>query len=168
MDDIRDTRPWFWILIVALAAVAIVALVIAISANDESVDQKQVVNEATAQIKEEVSGLNTAVEAANEFQAESDVLAAQDRKQIKRQVKAAEAEGEEALQKLKRRVASLEEEAELGTTELEKLKKSDAKLTSDGEALKKSNASLTEAGEELAEQVAELEERVAKLQTAGK
>jgi hypothetical protein len=40
VDDIRSTRPWFWILVAALAAVAIVDLVIAISANNESVDQK--------------------------------------------------------------------------------------------------------------------------------
>jgi chromosome segregation ATPase len=164
MDSIRDTRPWFWILVAALAALAIVALVIAISANNESVDQKQVVNEATGQIKEEVSGLNTAVEAANEFQEESDELAAQDRKQIKREVKAAEAEGEEALVKLKRRVASLEGEAEAGAAELEKLTKADAKLAAEGEALKKSNAGLTDAGKELQAEVAELDKRLVKLE----
>ncbi len=36
MDSIRDTRPWFWILVAALAVVAIGALVIAISASNET------------------------------------------------------------------------------------------------------------------------------------
>jgi hypothetical protein len=37
-------RPaWFWILVAILGAVAVVALVIAISASHEGVDQKQVV-----------------------------------------------------------------------------------------------------------------------------
>jgi chromosome segregation ATPase len=164
MDDIRSTRPWFWILIAALAAVAIVALVIAISANNESIDQKQVVAEATAQIKEEVSGLNTAVEAANEFQEESDELAAQDRKQIKREVDAAVVGGEKELQKLRKRVAGLEEEVGAGAAEVEKLTTSNSKLASGQQALKKSNADLTAGQEELAAEVAELEEQVAKLQ----
>ena len=94
MEDIRDTRPWFWILIAALAVVAIVALVIAISANNESVNQKKVVNEATAQIKDELAGLNGAIEAAEEFQEESDQLAQEDQKRIKRQVNQAVAGGE--------------------------------------------------------------------------
>jgi chromosome segregation ATPase len=164
MDDIRNTRPWFWILVAALAAVAIVALVIAISANNESVDQKQVVAEATAQIKEEVSGLNTAVEAAGEFQEESDQLAAQDRKRIKREVNAAVAGGEKELQKLKRRVSSLEEEVTTVATEGEKLKKSNSHLTAGQEALKKSNADFTAGQEELEAEVAELEKQLTRLE----
>jgi chromosome segregation ATPase len=164
MDDIRRTRPWFWILVAALAAVAIVALVIAISANNESVDQKQVVSEATGQIKEEVSGLNTAVEAANEFQEESDELAAQDREQIKREVKAAVAGGEEELQKLKRRVGSLEAEATAGAEQVKKLTKSNSELTAGVEGLRESNAELDAEGEELKVEVAELDKEVTKLQ----
>jgi chromosome segregation ATPase len=164
MDDIRSTRPWFWILVAALAAVAIVALVIAISANNESVDQKQVVSEATGQIKEEVSGLNTAVEAANEFQEESDELAAQDRQQIKREVKVAVAGGEEELQKLKRRVRSLEEEATAGAEEVKKLTKSNSQLMAGVEGLRESNAELGAEGEELKTEVAELDKEVTKLQ----
>jgi chromosome segregation ATPase len=167
MDDIRNTRPWFWILVAALAAVAIVALVIAISANNESVDQKQVVAEATAQIKEEVSGLNTAVEAAGEFQEESDELAAQDRKRIKREVSAAVAGGEEELQKLRRRVSSLEEEVTGSGAAVEKLTKSNAKLTSEQEALKKSNADFTAGQEEVEAEVAELEKQLTKLEKRG-
>lgn len=166
MDDIRETRPWFWILVAALAAVAIVALVIAISASNESIDQKQVVAEATAQIKEEVSGLNTAIEAAGEFQEESDKLAAQDRKRIKREVNAAVAGGEEELQRLRRRVSSLEEEVEAGGAEVEKLTKGNSRLTSEQEALKKSNADLTAGQEELEAEVAELDKRLTKLQSS--
>jgi hypothetical protein len=92
-DDIRD-KPWFWILVVLLAAVAIVALLIAISANNKSVDQE-----------------------------ESDQLAAQGRKQINREVGAAVAGGEEQLQKLKKHVSSLEEEVTGGAAEVEKLTK---------------------------------------------
>ena len=97
MEDIRDTRPWFWILIVGVLAVAVVALVLAISANNESVDEKKVVNDAVAQVREEVAGLNGAIEAANEFQEESDKLAARDRKRMKHEVNAAVAGGETQL-----------------------------------------------------------------------
>jgi predicted nucleic acid-binding Zn-ribbon protein len=161
MDSVRDTRPWFWILIAALAAVAIIALVIAISANNESVDQKQVVAEATAQIKEEVSGLNTAVEAANEFQEESDELAAKDRKRIKREVKTAVAGGQKELQKLKRRVSSLESEVTTVAAGEKKLKKSNSELTAE---LKKNRSDLTEELEELEAEVTELDEQVTGLE----
>jgi chromosome segregation ATPase len=164
MDDIRDTRPWFWILLAALAAVAIVALVIAISANNESVDQKQVVAEATAQIKEEVSGLNTAVEAANEFQSESDELAAQDRKRIKREVNVAVAGGEKELRKLKKRVSSLESDVTTATSEGQKLKTSNANLTAGQEKLTKSNTNLRVGQEDLEVEVAELDKQVTRLQ----
>ncbi|HVO54732.1 MAG TPA: hypothetical protein VMT37_09990 [Solirubrobacterales bacterium] len=135
MDDIRETRPWFWVLVAVLAAVAIVALVIAISASNESVDQKKLVNEATEQVKEEVSGLDEAVEAANEFQEESDQLAAEDRKRIKREVNAAVAGGEAELTKLKKRVASLETSVTDNATESEKLRKSVSNLSAGQEDL---------------------------------
>jgi predicted nucleic acid-binding Zn-ribbon protein len=164
MDDIRDTRPWFWILLAALAAVAIVALVIAISASNEGVDQKQAVNEATAQIKEEVSGLNTGLEAANEFQEESDELAAQDRKRIKREVNAAVAGGEGELRKLKKRVASLEGDIETIAAEGEKLRKSNANLLAGQERLTKSNSNLRAGQEDLEAEVAEFDKQVTRLQ----
>lgn len=124
MDDIRDTRPWFWILIAALAVVAIVALVIAISANNESVDEKKVVDEATAQIREEVAGLNSAIETAEEIQEENDDLAREDQARIKRQVNQAVAGGEAELKKLKQRVATLESRVAAVAAEDEKLKQS--------------------------------------------
>lgn len=149
MDDIRDTRPWFWILIALVFAVAVVGLVIAISANNSSVDEQKVVNDATAEIKEELNGLNGALEAADEFQEESDQLAGEDRKRIKREVNAAVAGGEKELNKLKSRTKSLEAEMAESQTQSTKLKKHVAGL---------------EVGEEdLEAEISELDEEVAKL-----
>jgi TolA-binding protein len=149
MDEIRDTRPWFWILIGAVAAVAVVGLVIAISANNSSIDEKKVVNDATAEIKAELAGLNGALKAADEFQEETQKLAAQDRKRIKKAVNSAVAAGEKRLDKLDARVASLE-------GELAESQSQDAKLTKSVENL--------EVGEEnLEAEIAELEKEVDKL-----
>ncbi|MGV1047535.1 MAG: hypothetical protein ACOYD4_03290 [Solirubrobacterales bacterium] len=149
MDDIRDTRPWFWILIAAVLAVAVVGLVIAISASNSSVDEKKIVDEATAEIKEELAGLNGALEAADEFQEESDQLAQQDRRRIKRQVDAAVAGGQQELNELKSRTKSLEGEVAASAGETTKLKSRVADL---------------EVGEEdLEAEIEELDERVTKL-----
>lgn len=149
MDDIRDTRPWFWILIAIVFAVAVVGLVIAISANNSSIDEKKVVNDATAEIREELKGLNGALEAADEFQEESEQLANEDRKRIKREVNAAVAGGEQQLKKLKSRTKSLEGEVAESKTQSANLKKSVANL---------------EVGEEdLEAEIAELDEEVTKL-----
>ncbi len=161
MDGIRDTRPWFWVLVAALAVLGVVALVLAISAGNEGVDQKKAVAEATEQIESEVSGLETALDSANELQEESEESAAQDRQQIKREVNVAVAEGEEQLQKLKKRTAALEEEVTIGSEEVEKLAKGNSKLTSEQAALKKSNARLTGELEAVAEEVEELDEELA-------
>jgi chromosome segregation ATPase len=138
--------------------------VIAISADNESVDQKQVVSEATGQIKEELSGLDTAVEAANEFQEESDELAAQDRQRIKRDVNAAVAGGEKELRKLKKRVSSLEEEVARGATDVEKLQNTTTNLTTEQKRLEKSNSEFTAGQKEFEAELAELEEQIAKLE----
>lgn len=153
MEDIRDTRPWFWILIAALAVVAIVALVIAISANNESVDQKKVVNEATAQIKEEVAGLNGAIEAAEQFQEESDQLAQEDQKRIKRQVNQAVSGGEQELTKLKKRVSSLETEIAAVQGEEEKLRKSVGSLDAGQESVEAETEDLDKRVKRLEKQV---------------
>lgn len=116
MDDIRDTRPWFWILFLLVFAIAVAGLVIAISAQDSSVDESKVVKEATAEVREELDGLNGAIEAADEFQEESDKQAARDRRQIRNAVAEAEAGANQRLRKLTGRVAELEVE----TTELER------------------------------------------------
>ncbi len=149
MDDIRDTRPWFWILIALVFAVAVVGLVVAISANNSSVDEKKLVNDATAEIREELKGLHGALEAADEFQEESDQLAAEDRKRIKREVNAAVAGGEKEVKKLKSRTKSLEAEMAESTAQNAKLKKRVAGL---------------EVGEEdLEAEISELDAEVTKL-----
>lgn len=150
MDDIRDTRPWFWILIALIGAVAVVGLVVAISANNSSVDEKKLVNDATAEIKEELAGLNGAIKAADEFSEESDKLAAQDRKRIKREVDAAIAGGEQRLNRIGSRVAGLEAEA--------------TESASASEKLKKQVADLGTGQEDLEAEVAELEKRVNRLE----
>lgn len=143
-------RPWFWVLLAVIAAVGIVALVVAISASNETVDQKKIANEATAKVKSEVAGLNEAVEAANEIQEESDERAEQDSKRIDRQVAEAVEGGEGELQKLKKRVASLESEAESLAGENQKLKEEVAEES---------------AGEkELGREIKDLERRLARLE----
>lgn len=135
MDDIRDTRPWFWILIAVLFAIAVVGLIIAVSANNSSVDEKKVVQEATAEVEEELTGLHGAIEAANEFQAESDKLAKRDRVRIKREVNAAIAGGQQQLKKLRNRVAGLEKSQDEVRGQNTSLKKEVTALTQDVEAL---------------------------------
>lgn len=108
MDDIRDTRPWFWILIAVLFAISVVGLVIAVSANNNSVDEKKIVKEAKEEVEEELAGLHGAIQAANEFQEESDEFAKQDRARIRRAV-ASEVNGaNKRLKKINNRVAALE------------------------------------------------------------
>ena len=108
---IRDTRPWFWILLAALALVAIGALTIAISASNETVDQKKIAEEASDHVVAKVAGLGQAVEAADELQAEGKERSEADRKQIQKDVEDAVAEGEAELAKVKSRVRKVEEEA---------------------------------------------------------
>jgi len=110
--EIREARPWFWILFALVLAVAVVGLVLAISAKNSSVDENKIVAEATAEIKEELKGLNGAIEAADEFQEESDKRAAKERRQIKKAIEAAEAGTKKRLNGLTNRVEGLETEVE--------------------------------------------------------
>jgi chromosome segregation ATPase len=128
MDDIRDTRPWFWILVLVLFGVALAGLLVAISAKNSSVDEGKVVRDATAQIKEELAGLNGALKAASAFQQESDELqrqvnrsSARERARLKRAVADAVTGAKGQLHKLSSRIASLE-------TQMTEAQKTDAKL----------------------------------------
>ncbi len=150
IDDIRDTRPWFWILFAIVFAVAAVGLVIAISANNSSVNEKKLVNDATAQIRGELNGLNGALKAADEFQEESDKLAQRDRARIKRQVNAAVAGGTKKLRKLESRVGGLE-------AQMAEVQSLDGKL-------KKSVSNVNVGQEDVEAELAELAERVSKLE----
>ncbi len=164
MDGIRDTRPWFWILVAALAVVAIGALVIAISASNESVDQKKIAEEASDHVAAKLAGLGGAVKAAEQFQEESDELAAQDRQQIKREVDAAVAGGQEELGKLKKRVKSLEEEGTAAGAEVEKLAKTTSKLGAELNQTQEGNSELVVSQKELEAEVAALAKQVARLE----
>lgn len=156
MDDIRDTRPWFWILTFVLFAIAVAALIIAISANNSSVDEKKIVKEATAQIEEELSGLHGALEAANEFSEENDELAKQDRIRIKREVNAAIEGGNSELNKVRRRVGALE-----GSTAT--LEKTDKELRGDVDDNTNSVNALGEDIEQLEREVAALNRKYKQL-----
>jgi predicted RNase H-like nuclease (RuvC/YqgF family) len=154
VGNIRETRPWFWVLIAALAVVAVGSLIFAISANNESVNQKEIVEEASNHVVAKVAGLGQAVEAADELQAEGEERAEADRKQINKQVANAVEEGEGEVQKLKRRVAGLEGEAE-------SLGKENKALTKEAKA----GASGQKEQKELAEQVEKLETEVKELKS---
>lgn len=110
--EIREARPWFWILFALVLGVAVVGVVLALSAKNNSVDENKIVDEATAEIREELKGLNGAIEAADEFQEESDEQAAKDRRQIKKAIEAAEAGTKKRLNGLTNRVEGLEGEVE--------------------------------------------------------
>ena len=135
MDDIRDTRPWFWILIAVLFAIAVVGLIIAISANNSSVDEKKIVKEAKAEVEEEVAGLNGALKEAGEFQEESDELAQQDRARIRRAVRAANSDTNARLNRLNNRLAALEKSQDEVRGQNATVRKEVTALTQDIEAL---------------------------------
>lgn len=135
MDDIRDTRPWFWLLYLIVLAVAVAGLIVGIKANNNSVDEKRVVDDATAQIKGELSGLNGALKVADEVQEEQGKLAAQDRARLKRQAAAAVAGVNRRLHKLNARVASIEKEVSGAQAHSKKTRKSVASLSQKQEEL---------------------------------
>ncbi|MBS1878112.1 MAG: hypothetical protein JST31_01225 [Actinobacteria bacterium] len=148
--EIRETRPWFWVLVAALAVVAIAALVIAVSASNESVDQKKIADEVTAQIEGEIAGLDKALKAADELQAESSKQAERNHNQISKEVEEVVAGGGAELEKLGRRVKKLEGEA--------------ASLTAADKSLEKSVSGLSAEKEKLEGQVEALEADLAKLE----
>ena len=135
MDDIRDTRPWFWILFAIVFAVAAVGLVLAISARNDSVDQNKIAKQATAEIKEELDGLNGAIKAADEFQEESSKQDAEDRAEIKRAVDDAVEKATRRVRGLQGRVGDLESETKELAGENSSLTKQVADLTKNQEAL---------------------------------
>jgi septal ring factor EnvC (AmiA/AmiB activator) len=134
-DDIRDTRPWFWILTLILFAIAVAGLVVAISAKNSSVDEKQVVNEATAQIKQELKGLNGALKLADRVQRQQNTQAARDRARIRRAVAKSQADVKRRLNKLNKRVSALEGEMTKAEGQHTKLRKNVGKLAQEQEAL---------------------------------
>lgn len=153
MDDIRDTRPWFWILIAILFAIAVVGLIIAISANNSTVDEKKLVKEAAAEVEEELAGLHGAIAAANEFQEESDKLAQQDRARIRRQVTAAGSGSNRSVKQVRNRVAALE--------------KSQGEIRAQNSELKKDVTALTQDVEELEDEAIAINRKIRQLNANG-
>jgi chromosome segregation ATPase len=115
--------------------IAILGLVLAISAKNSAVDSDQVVSEATAQVKEELSGLNGAIKASEELQGEQQEQAARDRARIKREVNAAVEGGQHSLGKLENEVKELQAEASDSTKSFEALESEVAALTTKQESL---------------------------------
>lgn len=135
MEDSSGISKWILISGAAIGVIAIVGLVLAISAKNSAVSSDQVVNEATAQIKEELSGLNGAIKASEELQNEQQAQAARDRARIKREVNAAVEGGESSLGKLETEVKELQAEASDSTKSFEALENEVAGLTSGQESL---------------------------------
>lgn len=135
MEDSSGISKWVWISGAVIAVIAIVGLVLAISAKNSAVSSDQVVNEATTQIKEELSGLNGAIKASEELQSEQQAQAARDRARIKREVNAAVEGGESSLGKLETEVKELQAEASDSTKSFEALENEVAGLTSGQESL---------------------------------
>jgi len=135
MADSSGNSKWLWILGAGALVVAIVGLALAISAKNSAVSSDDVVNEATAQIKEELSGLNGAIKASEELQSEQQAQAAGDRARIKREVNKAVEGGEHSLGKLEGEVKELQAEASDSTKSFEALESEVAGLTSGQESL---------------------------------
>ena len=81
---------------------AVAALIIAVSANDNSVNADQVVKETKEQLKGELAGLGGAIAASKKASNAADRQAARDRRRIKHQVNLAVAGGEKQLDRLER------------------------------------------------------------------
>lgn len=152
-DDIRDTRPWFWVLVLLLLGIAVAGLLIAISAKNDGVDESKVANEATAQVKEEVSGLSGAVKAADEVQKKQSKEAARTRAKVNRAVAKAEAGTKRRLRKLGARAASVEEQM--------------AKAQSAATKLRKNVATLSREQEEMAAEIAKINRRLRSIAGVG-
>jgi chromosome segregation ATPase len=153
VGDIRQTHLWFWLLNATLALVAVGALVIAISANNESINQKEIVEEASNHVVAKVAGIGQAAGTADEVQAEAKERSEADRQQIDKQVAEAVEEGEGEVQKLTRRVVDLEGETE-------SLAKENGGLAKEVEAARSDKKELAGGQAELAEEVKELEGEV--------
>lgn len=135
MEDLSGNSKWLWILGAGALVVAIVGLVLAISAKNSAVSSDQVVNEATAQIKEEVSGLGGVIKASKELQNRDQAQAARDRARIKHEVNVAVRGGEKSLGKLDTEVKELQTEAADSTQSVAGMEKEIANLTSGQEDL---------------------------------
>ncbi|MBS1886472.1 MAG: hypothetical protein JSU06_04710 [Actinobacteria bacterium] len=148
--EIRETRPWFWVLVAALAVVSIGALGVAISASNETVDQKAIAEEASDHVMAKVAGLGQAVEAAEKLQAEGKEQSEANHQQVQKEVEEAVAEGGAELAQVKKRVGKAEEEA--------------AKTAAAGAKSEAAIAGLAKSQEGLEAEVEALDKRLGKLE----
>jgi chromosome segregation ATPase len=107
----------------------VAGLLVAISAKNSSVDEQKVVDEVTAQLKQELTGVSGALKAADRIQKQEAKAAARDRARIRRAVTKVEAEAKARLRKLTSRVASLEEQASKADAQNARLRKQVNALT---------------------------------------
>ena len=80
---------WPWILGGLGLVIGFVALVVAISANNNSTNDKSLVDETAQQVQEEISGVGGALSEQSETTAADERLAARDRARIRREVRIA-------------------------------------------------------------------------------
>jgi chromosome segregation ATPase len=111
MESSSGTSIWVWVLGGIALAVAVLGLVIAVSANSSETDEKQVVKEAVAQVESELSGVGGAVAEDKKLSDEADRTATRDRRQIRRLVAVASRRDQEESDILKSQVGSLKAES---------------------------------------------------------
>ena len=144
METSSGESLWPWIIGGIALIVAIVGVVLAISANDSSSNDKKAINEAAGEIEEQLSGVAGAQAKGEAKSDQAARLARQDRKRIKRTVNAAVAGGEKELDTVKGEVRELQAEST---------------------SLKKSNTSLKGEISDLSSETEDLEAEVAKLKS---
>ena len=149
-DEPRDnSNVLVWILGGLVLVAAVTALIIAVSANDNSVNEDQVVKETKEQLKGELAGLGGAIAASKKASDVADRQAARDRRRIKRQVTVAVAGGEKQLDHLSAEAKEL-------LSQMTALEKQNRKLKSEV-------TNLTTGQEELEAEVTRLNKRVRNL-----
>ncbi len=142
METSSGESLWPWIIGGIALVVAIVGIVIAISANNESSNDKTAVKDAAAEIEEQLSGVAGA-QAANEQKSNrADRLARQDRQRIKRTVNAAVAAGEKELDGVEGEVKELKTASADQKKQIAGLKSSVGDLSAETEDLEAEVAKL--------------------------
>jgi chromosome segregation ATPase len=128
MEDLAYSR-WPWVFGALIAIVAVAGLVLAISAKNSAVDTDQVVNEATAQVRGELSGLGGALKTAKQLQRREAAQAARDRARISRAIATAVQGSRKQIGKLNSEVKTLNGEAATTKSDISNLQTSNARLT---------------------------------------
>jgi cytochrome c-type biogenesis protein CcmH/NrfF len=152
MDDYGSDTKWLWVLGIVVLIVAVVGLVFAISAKNNSVDEDKV----TSQISEELEAAGVAVEGEKAASDKASRLAAADRLQIKRAVRAERKEAE-------RRIDNLAAANRKAAAANKKVADENAELKSDVTRLEDDYSQLFEKQERTEADLEALEKRVRRL-----